>query len=56
MKNTTKFKDLPLEAQNRLKAILDRNRYKPKTRTKKVKTNFTKTELETNFRNYLLYN
>jgi len=40
-----------------LKAILDRNRYKPKARTaKKVKTNFTKTELETNFRNYLRYN
>ena len=56
MKKTIRFDDLPMEAKERLQAILDRNRYKPKTRTKKVKTNFTKTELETNFRNYLRYN
>lgn len=52
----TKFKDLSIEAQERLKKILDRNRYSPKKRTSKIKPSFTKTELEKNFRNYLRYN
>lgn len=53
---TTRFKDLPMDQQQKLRKILDRNRYTPKKRTPKIKPAFTKTELEKNFRNYLRYN
>jgi hypothetical protein len=51
---TTRFKDLPLQQQLKLQKVLDRNRPKP-TKIRKVKTDFTKHELEQNFKKYLRY-
>jgi len=48
-----RFKDLTPEEQLKLQRILDRN--KPKTKSRKVKTEFTKHELERNYLKYLRY-
>lgn len=47
----TKFSDLSLEQRAKLLKVLDRNR----CRKYKVKTTFTKHELETNILKYLKY-
>ena len=48
-----RFTDLTPEQQEKLQRILDRN--KPKTKSRKVKTEFTKFELEKNYKRYLKY-
>jgi hypothetical protein len=48
-----RFTDLTPEQQEKLQRILDRN--KPKTKKRKVKTEFTKHELERNYLKYLRY-
>ena len=48
------FTDLNPEQQANLQKILDMNRLKP-TKTQKVKTEFTKHELEQNYKRYLRY-
>ena len=48
-----RFTDLTPEQQANLQKILDRN--KPKRKSRKVKTSFTKHELERNYKRYLKY-
>jgi hypothetical protein len=48
-----RFTDLSPEQQEKLQKILDRN--KPKTKTRKVKIDFTKHTLEKDYLKYLKY-